>query len=101
MNNKKTSSTQTLQTALDFLTAIQADQLSAEDQTNLAEALQALALIGEQIVAEEQELSQFVSVVAHEMRIPMTSIMGYTDLLKQGAMGEVNESQLSFLVIIR
>ena len=54
-------------------------------------------------LAEEtkQEKAAFVSTVAHELRIPMTSIMGYADLLKGGMMGELNESQLGFLVVIR
>jgi K+-sensing histidine kinase KdpD len=47
------------------------------------------------------EKAQFISIVAHELRIPMTSIMGYTDLLKQGSLGEVNEQQLNFLSVIR
>ena len=49
----------------------------------------------------KSEKAAFVSTVAHELRIPMTSIMGYTDLLKGGMMGELNESQLGFLVVIR
>ena len=47
------------------------------------------------------EKAAFVSTVAHELRIPMTSIMGYADLLKGGMMGELNESQLGFLTVIR
>ncbi|MBN2503649.1 MAG: GAF domain-containing protein [Anaerolineales bacterium] len=47
------------------------------------------------------EKSKFVSVVTHELRIPMTSIKGYTDLLYQGAMGEVSEPQKQFLDVIR
>lgn len=47
------------------------------------------------------EKAKFVSIVAHELRTPMTSIMGYTDLLKQGSLGEVNEKQLNFLSVIR
>jgi signal transduction histidine kinase len=54
-----------------------------------------------QIQESKIEQAQFVSTVAHELRIPMTSIMGYTDLLKGGAMGEVNENQLNFLNVIR
>jgi signal transduction histidine kinase len=55
-----------------------------------------------QLAAEtKQEKAAFVSTVAHELRIPMTSIMGYTDLLKGGMMGEINESQLGFLTVIR
>lgn len=45
--------------------------------------------------------SQFVSVVSHELRIPMTSIKGYTDLLRQGVVGPVNEQQCNFLDVIR
>jgi signal transduction histidine kinase len=42
-----------------------------------------------------------VSVVTHELRIPMTSIKGYTDLLRQGTVGPVNDQQLQFLDVIR
>jgi signal transduction histidine kinase len=41
--------------------------------------------------------SQFVSIVSHELKIPMTSIRGYADLLRQGLVGPVNEKQLEFL----
>jgi signal transduction histidine kinase len=41
--------------------------------------------------------SQFVSIVSHELKIPMTSIRGYADLLRQGLIGPVNEKQLEFL----
>ena len=45
--------------------------------------------------------TKFVSVVTHELRIPMTSIKGYTDLLRQGAVGPVNEMQTNFLNVVR
>jgi signal transduction histidine kinase len=48
-----------------------------------------------------QAKTRFVSVVTHELRIPMTSIKGYADLLRQGVVGPINEQQLSFLNIIR
>jgi signal transduction histidine kinase len=48
-----------------------------------------------------QAKTRFVSVVTHELRIPMTSIKGYADLLRQGVVGPVNEQQLSFLNVIR
>jgi PAS domain S-box-containing protein len=56
-------------------------------------------------VTHEQEIAQakndFVSIVAHELRTPMTSIKGYTDLLLQGAVGEVNDEQEHFLQIVK
>ncbi|MBN2547536.1 MAG: GAF domain-containing protein [Anaerolineales bacterium] len=45
--------------------------------------------------------TSFISVVTHELRIPMTSIKGYADLLRQGVVGALNEQQLSFIDIIR
>lgn len=45
--------------------------------------------------------SQFVSIVTHELRVPLTSIKGYTDLIRQGVVGPVNENQKEFLNVIR
>jgi signal transduction histidine kinase len=45
--------------------------------------------------------TKFVSVVTHELRIPMTSIRGYADLLRQGVGGSLSEVQLNFLDVIR
>ncbi|NJN44478.1 MAG: HAMP domain-containing histidine kinase [Anaerolineae bacterium] len=42
-----------------------------------------------------------MSVVSHELRIPMTSIKGYTDLLLQEVMGSVSDPQKNFLGVIR
>ncbi|MCD4753959.1 MAG: GAF domain-containing protein, partial [Anaerolineaceae bacterium] len=41
--------------------------------------------------------SEFVSFVSHELKNPMTSIKGYTDLLLTGTVGEVTDRQKSFL----
>jgi signal transduction histidine kinase len=48
-----------------------------------------------------QDKTKFVSVVTHELRVPMTSIKGYTDLLRHKAVGPINEQQMSFLDIVR
>ena len=45
--------------------------------------------------------SDFVSFVSHELKTPMTSIKGYSDMLVQGAVGPVNEMQVKFLNIVR
>ncbi len=36
--------------------------------------------------------SEFISIAAHELRTPMTSIIGYLDLISQGRMGELPET---------
>lgn len=49
----------------------------------------------------DQAKSRFISVVTHELRVPMTSIKGYADLLRQGAVGALNDQQLGFINVIR
>lgn len=44
--------------------------------------------------------SEFVSFVAHELKNPMTSMKGFTDLLIKGVVGPVNEQQSDFLTTI-
>lgn len=59
------------------------------------------ALLFLKVQQANQAKSKFVSVITHELRIPMTSIKGYADLLKAGVVGELNDQQLSFVGVIR
>jgi signal transduction histidine kinase len=45
--------------------------------------------------------SEFVSFVSHELKTPMTSIKGFTDLISSKVVGPVNETQANFLSTIR
>ena len=67
--------------ALDEKTEIM-EQLTAEQRVNIAK-------------------SDYLSFVAHELKNPMTSIKGYTELLAAGSVGQVNEMQANFLNTIR
>lgn len=44
--------------------------------------------------------TQFVQDISHELRVPLTFIKGYVDLLREGAFGEVSLEQLEPLDII-
>lgn len=48
-----------------------------------------------------REQAEFMSVAIHELRVPMTSILGYGDMLNTPSMGELSEMQQQFLQIIR
>ncbi|RPJ00948.1 MAG: hypothetical protein EHM39_04055 [Chloroflexi bacterium] len=45
--------------------------------------------------------AQFNSVMVHEIRVPMTSIRGYADMLSKNVVGELNEMQQQFVETIR
>jgi signal transduction histidine kinase len=55
----------------------------------------------EAVQAADKAKSTFISIVTHELRIPMTSIKGYTDLMLAGLVGTLTEQQKEFLAIIR
>jgi signal transduction histidine kinase len=65
----------------------------------------AIAISNAQLYDEIQRAnlakSEFVSFVAHELKNPMTSIKGYSELLAAGSVGQINEMQSNFLSTIR
>ncbi len=57
--------------------------------------------LAEALAAERARLPKFVSTLTHELRLPLTSIKGYADLLVKGVMGPVSDPQKQFLEVIR
>lgn len=53
----------------------------------------------DEVQKANQAKSEFISVVTHELRLPMTSIRGYADMLRMS--DNLNEQQHKFLSIIR
>jgi signal transduction histidine kinase len=60
-----------------------------------------LAEARDEAVRANKSKSEFVSIVSHELKLPMTSIKGYSDLMLSGATGQLNENQVNFLTTVR
>lgn len=78
-----------------------AEQLSSAQQQHqeaLAEAKRQASVPGDMGAYMEEE-AYFVGHAVHELRTPMTSIRGYTDML--GSMGELNDMQKQFLGVVK
>jgi signal transduction histidine kinase len=90
--------------------SVESSQLAAFDEDDLtfmtrladhaAIAIENARLYSDLKRANEAK-SEFVSIVSHELKTPMTSIKGYADLLFKGAAGEINGMQQKFLRVIR
>ncbi len=59
------------------------------------------AQLYDELTRANNSKSEFVSFVAHELKTPMTSMKGYTDLLLGGVVGQLNDQQRTFLGTIR
>jgi signal transduction histidine kinase len=69
-----------------------------EDQVK--QRTQELTTARDAAISANRSKSEFVSFVSHELKIPMTSIKGYSDLMLAGATGQLNENQNNFLTVI-
>lgn len=87
-----------------YLESVNDTQVDIDFLTRLTDHA-AIAISNAQLYGEVQRAnlakSDFVSFVAHELKNPMTSIKGYTELLAGGAVGQVNEMQGNFLQTIK
>ncbi len=53
------------------------------------------------VKAIRNESAEYASLIAHEVRVPLTSVRGYADMLRQGMIGELNDMQRQFVDVIR
>lgn len=70
-------------------------QALARDVTDLVKTKDALALARDQALEASQLKSQLLAKVSHELRTPLGGILGYAELLRYGAFGQLEEKQLN------
>lgn len=87
------------------MTAERANAFSADQQALVSRMADRAAIAIENarlyaaVRAANNAKTEFIGVVAHELKIPMTSISGYADLIPMA--GPVNEQQAAFLQTIK
>lgn len=67
---------------------------------NADDSIDSLLIVERDVTEEKQKeriKNEFVSVVSHELRTPMTVIRGYSTILAEGKLGELNEKQKEYI----
>jgi PAS domain S-box-containing protein len=54
----------------------------------------------ESLKKDEEEKTEFISVIGHELKTPLTSIKGFASLINSGAAGSISDGQREYLQTI-
>ncbi len=77
--------------------AIHKTRLLAQARTRAVELMEAYDTLHRM----DQQRDEFIQNITHDLRAPLTFIRGYTDLMIEGAMGEINAEQRGALEVIQ
>jgi len=58
-------------------------------------------LITEPLQDQVKQIHQLISYLTHEVKNPMTTIKGYSEIIARGIVGDVNDKQSQFLKVIQ
>lgn len=72
--------------------------VDVSDTVRVADALESRA---EALERADQMKNALLGVVSYELRQPLTNIIGFADLLEQGAAGPLNEKQGDYVDVVR
>ena len=78
--------------------SVQGLEQKVEERTReLQQALAELSRKGRQLEVASQHKSDFLANMSHELRTPLNAIIGFSQVLRQEMVGQVNEKQAEYL----
>lgn len=79
---------------LEALECSQKEQLRAEEERKKSEEIR---LENEGIVNASKAKSELLAIMSHELRTPLNAVIGFSELMKRAAIGELNEKQKRYM----
>lgn len=77
----------------------QFEPIALDSGDELGELARAFNRMGQRLQEEERLRAEFISVLSHEVRTPLTSIREAVNLVREGVLGPVNQRQAQFLEV--
>jgi signal transduction histidine kinase len=69
-------------------------------EEKIAAMLQETQKVNEELKRTDKAKDEFLSIVTHDLELPLVSVLGYSEVLLQGILGQVSEKQKSAVEVI-
>ncbi|MDH5526602.1 MAG: HAMP domain-containing histidine kinase [Nitrospirota bacterium] len=71
--------------------------LNAHLEERVAQRTHELEVTNKELIAATRRKSEFMANLAHELRTPLNSVIGFSEAMRDGLLGELTEKQLKYV----